>query len=93
MWRTCMESYLQGQDLWEVIVGTEVTSPPPDDEAGNIRKWKINVGKAMFAIKTTIEEELMEHIKDATTPKEAWDSLALWFSKKNDARLQLLEMN
>ena len=45
----------------------------------------------MFTIKTTIEEELMEHIKDATTPKEAWDSLALRFSKKNDARLQLLE--
>ena len=45
----------------------------------------------MFAIKTTIEEEMMEHIRNATTPKEAWDSLALRFSKKNDARLQLLE--
>ena len=45
----------------------------------------------MFAIKTTIEEEMMEHIRDATTPKEAWDSLALRFSKNNDARLQLLK--
>lgn len=45
----------------------------------------------MFAIKTTIEEEMMEHIRNATTPKEAWDSLALWFSKRNDARLQLLK--
>ena len=38
MWKTCMESYLQGQDLWEVVAGTETTSPPPEDEAGNIRK-------------------------------------------------------
>ena len=91
MWKTCMESYLQGQDLWEVIAGTETTSPPPNDDAGNLRKWRVKAGKAMFAIKTTIEEEMMEHIRNATTPKEAWDSLALRFSKKNDARLQLLE--
>ena len=45
----------------------------------------------MFAIKTTIEEERMEHIRDATTPREAWISLAMRFSKKNDIRLQLLE--
>ena len=45
----------------------------------------------MFAIKITIEEEMMEHNIDVTTPKKAWDSLALRFSKKNDIRLQLLE--
>ena len=71
MWKTCMESYLQGQDLWEVIAGTETTSPPPNDDAGNLRKWRVKAGKAMFAIKTTIEEEMMEHIRNATTPKEA----------------------
>ena len=90
MWKTCMESYLQGQDLWEVVVGAE-TTPPPEDDAGNIRKWTIKVGKAMFAIKTTIEEEIMEHIRGATTPNEAWESLASRFAKKNDTRLQLLE--
>lgn len=50
-----MESYLQGQDLWEVIGGIDVALP--DDDAA-LRKWKIKVGKAMFAIKTTIEEEM-----------------------------------
>ena len=45
----------------------------------------------MFALKTTIEQEMLEHIQDATTPKEAWDTFATLFLKKNDTRLQLLE--
>ncbi|KAM0985458.1 hypothetical protein PS2_012493 [Malus domestica] len=77
-WATCMESYLQGQDLWDVVGGNEVAQPE-EDTSGTLRKWKIKAGKAMFALKTTIEEEMMEHIWDAKTPK------------KNDTRLQLLE--
>nr|CAD1832100.1 unnamed protein product [Ananas comosus var. bracteatus] len=88
-WQTCIESYLQGQDLWEVIGGAETT--PPKENAEVFRKWHIKAGKAMFILKTTVEEELLEHIKEADTPKAAWDTLASLYSKKNDARLQLLE--
>ncbi|KAG6489183.1 hypothetical protein ZIOFF_050443 [Zingiber officinale] len=34
---------------------------------------------------------MLEHIRDAKTPKEVWDIFATLFSKKNDTRLQLLE--
>ncbi|KAJ0034131.1 hypothetical protein Pint_25240 [Pistacia integerrima] len=88
-WATCMESYLQGQDLWEVVGDNEVTQL--EEDANDIlRKWKIKVGKAMFALKTTIEDEMLEHVWEAKTPKEAWDTFIL-FSRKNDTRLQLLE--
>ncbi|KAE8706377.1 hypothetical protein F3Y22_tig00110393pilonHSYRG00025 [Hibiscus syriacus] len=70
-WATCMESYLQGQDLWEVVGGGEVTQPVAEDANGILRKWKIKACKAMFALKTKIEEEILEHIRDAKTPKEA----------------------
>ncbi|KAG6498334.1 hypothetical protein ZIOFF_046246 [Zingiber officinale] len=89
-WATCMESYLQGQDLWEVVGGSEATQPA-EDANGILRKWNIKAGKAMFALKITIEEEMLEHIRDAKTPKEVWDIFATLFSKKNDIRLQLLE--
>lgn len=89
-WETCMMSYLQGQDLWEVVGGSEVM-PPEEDANGALRKWRIKAGKAMFALKTTIEEEMLEHIRDKKTPKEAWDTFVTLFSKKNDTRLQLLE--
>ncbi|KAG6480986.1 hypothetical protein ZIOFF_057577 [Zingiber officinale] len=89
-WATCMESYLQGQDLWEVVGGSEATQLA-EDANDILRKWKIKAGKAMFALKITIEEEMLEHIRDAKTPKEVWDIFATLFSKKNDTRLQLLE--
>lgn len=57
--QTCMESYLQRQDLWEIVGGSDVIPPK---EAGAMKKWRIKAGKAMFVIKTTIEEELLEHI-------------------------------
>ena len=41
----------------------------------------------MFAIKTTIYEEMLEHIREAKTPKEAWDTFKALFSQKNDMRL------
>ncbi|KAK4492038.1 hypothetical protein RD792_002828 [Penstemon davidsonii] len=91
VWSTCMMSYMQGQDLWEVVNGSEVTQPTVEDASGTQRKWKIKAGKAMFALKTTIEEEVLEYIRDAKTPKDACETFAKLFPKKNDTRLQLLE--
>ena len=94
-----MESYLQGRDLWEVVAGAEIV-PPPKESGDNsskkngaeaLRKWCIKATKAIFVLKTTIEEDLLEHIRDAETPKEACETLEKLFSKKNEARLQLLE--
>ncbi|XP_068639373.1 uncharacterized protein [Aristolochia californica] len=90
-WSTCIESYLQGQDLWEVVGGCEVTQPAVEDANGILRKWKFKTSKAMFSLKTTVEEETLEHIWDTKTSKEVWDNLATLFTKKNDIRLQLLE--
>ncbi|KAL0367866.1 UNVERIFIED_CONTAM: Retrovirus-related Pol polyprotein from transposon TNT 1-94 [Sesamum radiatum] len=56
-----------------------------------LRKWKIKAGKVMFILKTTIEEDVLEHIRETGTPKEAWDTFAKLFSKKNDKKLQLIE--
>ena len=83
-----MKSYLQGQDLWDVVGGTEVN--PPEDAAA-LKKWNIKAGKVMFVIKTTIDEEMLEHISIMETTKKSWDTFASLFSKKNDVRLQFLE--
>ena len=90
-WSTCIMSYMQGQDLWDVVNGNEAAQPEAEDVHGTLRKWKIRVGKAMFILKTTVEEDVLEHIQDAKTPKEAWDTFAKLFFKKNDTKLQLLE--
>ena len=79
---------MQGQDLWEIVANEETT---PLENTKALRKWKIKAGKALFAIKTSIEKEMLEHIRHVDTPKEVWDIFLTLFSKKNDVRLQLLE--
>nr|DAD23125.1 TPA_asm: hypothetical protein HUJ06_024588 [Nelumbo nucifera] len=83
-WHTCMESYLQGEDLLEVTIGGE-TNNSIDENAK--KKWKIKASKALYAIKITVENEFLEHIKKAQTPSEACDILSKFFSKTNEARL------
>ena len=82
-----MMSYMQDQDLWEVVNGSETLQPEAEDTNCTLRKWKIKVGKELFALKTTIDDDMLEHIRDVKTPKEAWDTFAKLFSKKNDTRL------
>ncbi|KAJ0865146.1 putative RNA-directed DNA polymerase [Helianthus annuus] len=89
-WMTCIKSYLQGQDLWQVTNGSD-TRQPTNDINGAVGKWQIKAGRAMFIIKTTVEEDILDHLQDIEYPKAAWDTLEALFSKKNDARLQMLE--
>jgi hypothetical protein len=59
-----------GQDRWEVVAGT-VTTPPSKKNAEALRKRRIKASKAMFELKTMIEEDLVEHIRDAEILNEA----------------------
>ena len=44
-------------------------SPPTSQE--DLKKWKVKAGKAMYALSISVKDELLQHIKDAKTPKEA----------------------
>jgi hypothetical protein len=83
-------SHLVTSDEGTLLAGTEKT-PSAKENAEAIRKWRIKAGKAMFVLNTMIEEDLVEHIRDAETRNEACETLVKLFSKKNEARLQLLE--
>ncbi|KAJ9565416.1 hypothetical protein OSB04_001382 [Centaurea solstitialis] len=67
------------------------TTPPQEDANGALRKWRIKAGKAMFALKTTVEEEMLEHIRDEKTPKEAWDTF--YFHKVKSICREISELD
>ncbi|KAK4381915.1 Retrovirus-related Pol polyprotein from transposon TNT 1-94 [Sesamum angolense] len=48
-------------------------------------------GKDLFALRTSISREFIDHVRDINSPKQVWDTLERLFSKKNTARLQFLE--
>uniref|UniRef100_M1D6U3 Gag-pol polyprotein n=1 Tax=Solanum tuberosum TaxID=4113 RepID=M1D6U3_SOLTU len=78
-----MQYYFLSQELWDIIGGSD-TTPPTDAEAAN--RWKVKAGKAMYALTVTNDDKFLQQIKNAKTPKEAWDTLATIFTKKNDVR-------
>ena len=83
-WSTRMKFYLLGQDLWAIVDGDDATQPT---EAEQLKKWKVKAGKAMYVLTMAVEDDLLQRIKDAKTPKEAWDTLTALFAKTNDAKL------
>ena len=62
-WKLCMEAYLQGQDLWDLVFGADVVIPEDTPQNANLRrKWKIKCEKALFALRTSINREYIQHV-------------------------------
>ncbi|KAJ0080878.1 hypothetical protein Patl1_11291 [Pistacia atlantica] len=76
-WRMCMEAYLQGQDLWELVTDANAWIPIDIPEhAESQRKWKIKCGKTLFALRTSISKEFIDHVRDGKPNKKntsTWD--------------------
>ncbi|XP_031407554.1 uncharacterized protein LOC116215886 isoform X2 [Punica granatum] len=84
VWRTCMESYLVGEDLWDVVDGNDTTSPEPEATADEIisssdalKKWKRLNAKAEFALKRSISQTLFDRIIGCKSAHEIWQTLRL----------------
>nr|GEW70169.1 UBN2_3 domain-containing protein [Tanacetum cinerariifolium] len=77
--------------LWDLVAGEETIPANTPANADLRRKWKVKCGKALFALRTSISKEFIDHVRDITSPKEVWETLERLFSKKYTARLQFLE--
>ena len=50
-WKLCMEAYVQGQDLWDLIEGDDIEIQTDTPQNVELRqKWKIKCGKALFTL-------------------------------------------
>ena len=65
-WSTRMQFYLLGQDLWEIVGGSETSAPTSQDD---LKKWKVKAGKVMYALSISMEDDLLQHIKEANTKR------------------------
>ncbi|KAL0453678.1 UNVERIFIED_CONTAM: hypothetical protein Slati_1345900 [Sesamum latifolium] len=74
-WRMCMEVYLQGQDLWELVAGGNAEIPADTTENVESRwKWKIKCGKALFALRTSIGKEYIDHVRTSVLQNKFGDT-------------------
>nr|XP_016484341.1 PREDICTED: uncharacterized protein LOC107804904 [Nicotiana tabacum] len=87
-----MESCFIGEDLWEVVNGSN-TSPPADapENSNALKKWRHINAKAEFILKRPISPNLFDHIIRCKSAHEIWRTFDRLFNKKDEARLQILE--
>ncbi|KAH7864383.1 hypothetical protein Vadar_028987 [Vaccinium darrowii] len=63
IWKSCMESFLVGEDLWSFVDGDDKVAPAETPEnAVVLKKWKIGNAKAESNLKRSISHALFDHI-------------------------------
>ncbi|EOY20774.1 Ankyrin repeat family protein, putative isoform 1 [Theobroma cacao] len=77
-WRACIKNYLWTRDLWDVV---EQTSEDGD------WSWRMRNVSALHAIQISCDPTMLSKIRDKTTAKDAWSTLAkeCGFQNENDA--------
>lgn len=74
-----MVSYLVDCDLWEITSGGDTT---PLEEASTRKQWTMNRATALFAIKVSVDDDMLEYLMEVEALTEAWDNYASMFAKK-----------
>ncbi|KAG6645086.1 hypothetical protein CIPAW_08G098800 [Carya illinoinensis] len=92
IWKSCMGSYLVGEDLWEVVGGCEVNPLKITlENTDALKKWSTTNAKVESILKRSLSHGKFEHILWCKFVAEIWTTIDGLFNKKDMARLQLLE--
>ena len=86
-----MESYLVGEDLWDIVGGGKANAPEDITDDANVKKWVMTNAKEKFVLKRSISHDLFEHIMMCKSTSAIWETLGFFFNKNNVTRLQMLE--
>ncbi|KAH7286102.1 hypothetical protein KP509_33G058500 [Ceratopteris richardii] len=80
-WRFRMTNFLMGKGYWKYIEGENENAlqlPERNRTADQVRayeEWNQGARKIMYWLSVSIHDNMIGHIQDAKTPKEAWNSL------------------
>jgi hypothetical protein len=87
-WSYKMHQYLLGHGYWSYVDGAHDTAPDPTD--AGFAAWEKSASKVMYCFASCVGEQLLCYIRDAGTPKAAWENLKKIFAASTTARkLQL----
>ncbi|MCO5554790.1 hypothetical protein L7F22_008325 [Adiantum nelumboides] len=96
-WKVRMTSFLMGKGYWEYIVGDQEEMPelpdenPTADEIKAFKDWNQGARKVMYWLSVSVQDTMIEHIQDATSPKQAWDMLVSFDTTNTKARKMQLK--
>ena len=72
-WSYKMHQYLLGHGYWSYVDGANDTSPEPTH--ATFLAWEQSASRVMYCFASCVGEQLLSYIRDAKTPKAAWENL------------------
>ncbi|XP_062082954.1 uncharacterized protein LOC133789205 [Humulus lupulus] len=87
-WSITLKAYLEAQGVWDVVDESEPSNQPEENQDhqdndheivvnnSNGHDWRKKNAMALYAIRISCSEESLSLIRDITSPKIAWDTLA-----------------
>ncbi|MCO5557507.1 hypothetical protein L7F22_011072 [Adiantum nelumboides] len=80
-WKFRMTNFLMGKDYWDYIDGNQEEMPelpdvnPTVEQIKAFKDWNQGARKVMYWLSVSVQDIMIGHIQDATSPKQAWDRL------------------
>ncbi|KAG6667490.1 uncharacterized protein LOC122314630 isoform X2 [Carya illinoinensis] len=73
-WSACIQNYFLAQDLWDMFETT--TEPPKPEQVVEFKGWRKKNAAALHAIQISCGVEILSKIKDISSAKTVWYTLA-----------------
>ena len=87
-WEYKMHQYLVRQGYWSYIKGAH--KDQPGLTAPEYATWEQAASRVMYCLATCVHDHMLDYIREAKTPKEAWNYLRKIFAANTNVRkLQL----
>ncbi|MCO5556679.1 hypothetical protein L7F22_010230 [Adiantum nelumboides] len=81
VWKFRMTNFLMGKGYWDYIDGNQEEMPdlpdvnPTAEQIKAFKDWNQGARKVMYWLFVSVQDTMIGHIQDATSPKQAWDRL------------------
>ena len=87
-WSYKMHQYLLGHGYWSYVEGANDAAP--ESTHRDFPAWEQSASRVLYCFASCVGEQLLSYIRDAKTPKAAWENLKKIFATSTTARkLQL----
>ncbi|MCO5548335.1 hypothetical protein L7F22_001792 [Adiantum nelumboides] len=87
-----MSNFLMGKGYWDYIDGNQEemselpNENPTADQIKAFKDWNQGARKVMYWLSVSVQDTMIGHIQDATSPKQAWDKLVSFDTTNTKAR-------
>ncbi|XP_057990613.1 uncharacterized protein LOC131172991 [Hevea brasiliensis] len=81
-WSVCMKNYLMANNLWDIVEAT-TEAPNPEEAEAEFKAWRMKNAAALHAIQISCMPHILFQIKEISSARICWDTLATMHEVKS----------